>query len=596
MSLDVEKLREKARKLLVKKKLHQVLKLYEGSLEKEPNHPDLWCELGSLQASTGDNAGSGVSYFKAAEIYVKAGQDRHALAACKRSVSSGAGIDDARRLLRMLANKIKEEKKNEGMDAKGAEAGASNQSVVSRAARSSRVSVGRVTARPETDYEQVDFTPLPPALSPLIPIQRRQASEFVPEPTNELDLEAYAGSAKPLPFDGKRVPSGLAPPPPPVSYWDELHEGEKKPRARRTTRELAGKPMPKTSVAPAESFMVLSRRDPDMLLSGLRSGVTYGIPQAQYNKLALAAQTPEQRIAAVLSHSLLFEGLSPALLDKHAAAPRRWIARAGEAIAESGSGADSLHTLLSGEVKVLSDHDPPLEIARLRAGALVGEQSFVDTKGMKTRVEVTKNAEVLSLDRSQADELFADHPASLYAMLRVVVERVLDNMLQRSGFFRLFEPGERDEICKRFEILEVADNEVIVPQGTPSKALCLLMSGTLELSHNHPDRRKVKLLLDPGGSFGLESLIDGRPSVFTARTTARAWILLLRRHEYLQIYQKHPNLVRALKDVARRRRQTLAAVNRGELELPEAHWPDFDPGLKDAQLTKIKRERRKKRD
>ncbi|MBU2456280.1 MAG: cyclic nucleotide-binding domain-containing protein, partial [Proteobacteria bacterium] len=177
------------------------------------------------------------------------------------------------------------------------------------------------------------------------------------------------------------------------------------------------------------------------------------------------------------------------------------------------------------------------------------------------------------------------------AMLRVVEERVLDNMLRRTGFFRLLDRKERDLICHRFEILEVADDELIVAQGTPSKTLCLLMSGTLEMSHKNADGRTVKMLLDPGGGFGMESLIDGRPANFTARTTARSWILLLRREEYLKIYEKHPNLVRALKDVARRRRRTLAAVNRGELELAEASWPDFDPGLRNAEVKKVRKDR-----
>jgi CRP-like cAMP-binding protein len=215
----------------------------------------------------------------------------------------------------------------------------------------------------------------------------------------------------------------------------------------------------------------------------------------------------------------------------------------------------------------------------------------VGTVGMKTSVEVTQEVELQVLDRVQAEELLADHPASLYSMLRVVEERVLDNMLRRTGFFRLFEHEERDEICHRFEILEVADDEVIVEQGTPSKTLCLLMSGMLEMSHTNADGRTVKMLLDPGGGFGMESLIDGRPATFTARTTARSWILLLRREEYLKIYDKHPNLVRALKDVARRRRKTLAAANRGDLVLAETSWPDFDPQMRNAEVKKVRKDR-----
>lgn len=385
-----------------------------------------------------------------------------------------------------------------------------------------------------TNRHTRDETPLPRPLSTLLPVQRRQAAGFQAEP-----------SARPAPGD----------------------------------------------CAPEEAFMVLSRREPSTLLAGLRSGSTYGIGDAELAELEATPGTADDRALRVLGRSLLFEGLPPDLLASHAPASRRRPMAVGESVAASSTGGDTLLTILSGQVRVLSDHDPPLEVARLGPGALLGEQSFVGTRGMRSRVEVVGAGELQVLDRAQAEALLAEHPASAYAMLRLVEERVLDNMLRRTGFFRLFEHAERDEICHRFEILEVADDEIIVNQGTPSKTLCLLMSGGLEMSYHGGDGHTVSMQLDPGGGFGMESLIDGRPATFTARTTARSWILLLRREEYLKIYERHPNLVRALKDVARRRRQTLAEVDRGELRLADARWPDFDPQLRHAELKKVRKDR-----
>jgi CRP-like cAMP-binding protein len=592
MTIDVEKLRVKARKLLSKRKVSQTLKLYETNLSKDPVHPNLWCELGSLQKSVGDTANSGASYFKAAEIWTKSGQDRHALAACQKAVNSGANIDGARRLLKVLAAKIKEGPRTSspetGSTSQAAKATTPSGSLVSQAASNSRVQLGRSLPMEDQDYDELDVTPLPKPLSLLVPIRRRQASDFGREPTTDLDLDDYAESASgPHVFAGTKATVGAASPPPPVSHWDELGPDGKRKKKSKPAPQPA-----RPSAAPAETFMVLSRRDPSMLLSGLRSGITYGISDSELAKVDAAASSPDHYTQEVLNRSLLFEGLSATLMATHAPPERRRMVLVDETVARSGSGQDFLFSILSGEVRVLSlDQDPPLEVACLGPGAVIGEQSFVGTLGMKSTVEVTREAEVQVLDRTQAEELLTDHPASLYAMLRVVEERALDNMLRRTGFFRLFERQERDEICHRFEILEVADDEVIVEQGTPSKTLCLLMSGLLEMSHTNADGRTVKMLLDPGGGFGMESLIDGRPATFTARTTARSWILLLRREEYLKVYEKHPNLVRALKDVARRRRKTLAAVNRGELELADASWPDFDPQMRNARVKKVRKDR-----
>lgn len=584
MTIDVEKLREKTQRLLAKQKHQQALKLYESSLERDPNYPDLWCELGSLQRVVGNSDGSCSSYFRAAEMYVKVGEDRYALAACQKAVQSGGSgeaQEGARRLLKVLSTRIKESKGRRTTPSDPA-AGTAATSLLHKAARSGLVRLGEARQVESPDYDEIDTTPLPPPLSALRPVQRRQASDFVREPTSELDLDEFASaSSSSAPFKGSKQFINAAPPPPPISYWEELKLGPK-PKPPRKPHPV---PQRQASTAPKERFMVLSRRDAGTLLAGLRSGQSYGIGEAELTRITKESIRPEERTFQVLKRSLLFEGLSRNQLLVHAPPGRVVTFQKGESIASSGSGAERIVSILSGSATVIASGDPPLEIATLLPGAILGEQSFVGTVGMKAIVKAADQVEAVALSRAQAEELLSDHPASLYAMLRVVEERVVDNMLQRAGFFRLFSPEERDQICPRFEILEVADDEVIVEQGTPSKTLCLLMSGTIELSHTNAHNRTVRMLLDPGGVFGEESLIDGRPQVFTARTTARSWIMLLRREEYLQIYERHPVLVRSLKDVLRRRRRLLDQVDNGEIELMDARWPDFDPAtVQDTQL------------
>jgi CRP-like cAMP-binding protein len=583
MTIDVEKLRDRAKKLIARDKMDQAADLYMETLASDPDYPDLWCELGSLQKSIGKLEGSGASYFRAAEVYVKQGQDRHALAACKKAVTYAKDLPGASRLLQVLVARIKEGERRPAATPESSatpESGAapaangktpsgsvSRDSILARAASKGQIRLGRVTAVAEPDYE-VDATPLPPPLSTLRPIQRQQAHDFKREPTHEIDIDAFAEAA-----DGGT--GGTAPPPPPIDYWDGQQE-EGTPHAPRAAAPGTAHRRPST-LAPQERFMVLSRREPATLLGGLRSGVSRGLPAAELEKVAALAVAPEPRLREVLKRCVLFEGLTPTQLDEHAAPSRIQTLPAGTVLAETGSGNDTLKLLIAGEAEVSSLDDPPLLVGNLRPGALIGEQSFTGVVGMRTQVEATTDVTVASLSREQAQELFTEHPASSYSMLRLVEERVIDNMLVRSGFFRLFPPEERDELFPRFEILEVADDEVIVEQGTPSKTLCLLMSGTIELGHANPSRQRIMMLLDPGGVFGEESLIDGRPSVFTARTTARSWIMLLRREDYLKIYEKHPTLVSSLKDVARRRRKTLEQFVAGELNLTDARWPDFDP-------------------
>ncbi|MDY0003486.1 MAG: cyclic nucleotide-binding domain-containing protein [Polyangia bacterium] len=579
MSLDPQKLREKAEKLVVGQKLEQAVELYQATIGKGLAPAETWCELGSLQAALGDAEGCGQSYFKAAEIYLHSGQDRYALAACQKAVQGGgqsAAAASARVMLKNLATRIKERKARSKTPPEPSDDGGG--SLLRQMASSGRVQLGGVRRVVESDYHQIDTTPLPPPLSALRPIQRSQASDFVREPTAELGPEDFEDLSEPA--EGGPPGTGAQPPPPPVAAWEALQGG----RARTPRKSRGRRPSVQATVAPKERFMVLSRRESGTLLAGLRSGQSYGIPEAELARIAREAEDEGERWIQVLQRSMLFEGLSREQLSVHAPRERVRTFSDGEVIAATGSGSEQLLSLVSGSASIRTFETPPREISILRPGAIIGEQSFVGTMGMKTRAIALGQVRAVSLRRSEAEELLADHPASLYAMLRVVEERVVDNMLQRAGFFRLFSPLERDQICPRFEILEVADDEVIVEQGTPSKTLCLLMSGVIELSHTSSEGRSVKMLLDPGGIFGEESLIDGRPQIFTARTTRRSWIMLLRREDYLLIYERHPALVRSLKDVLRRRRRALEIVNSGEMDLSSARWPDIEPStFRDAE-------------
>jgi len=123
---------------------------------------------------------------------------------------------------------------------------------------------------------------------------------------------------------------------------------------------------------------------------------------------------------------------------------------AGAVLIQEGGEIEALYILLEGQL-VVSVGEQGHELARLGAGEVVGEVSFVDLRPPSATVRVTKNALLLAIPRDvlnaklQSDEGFA---ARFYRALAVFLAYRLRDTVAQFGYGeerQLFREEEREE-------------------------------------------------------------------------------------------------------------------------------------------------------
>ena len=89
----------------------------------------------------------------------------------------------------------------------------------------------------------------------------------------------------------------------------------------------------------------------------------------------------------------------------------------------------------------------------------------------------------------------------------------------------------------------------LLAEGSRSEACYLTINGAVEKVLIRGDRRVRVGLAGPGKPFGYESLIDDRPSPFTAITRERTLLLILRHDPFKQLFGREDTIARVFLDV-----------------------------------------------
>src|SRR5215212_3061564 len=92
----------------------------------------------------------------------------------------------------------------------------------------------------------------------------------------------------------------------------------------------------------------------------------------------------------------------------------------------------------------------------------------------------------------------------------------------------------------------------LLAEGAPSAACYLTINGAVEKVLVRGDRRIRVGLAGPGMAFGYESLIDGRPSPFTAITRERTLLLVVPGDLFERLFNGEDEVARGFLDVIQR--------------------------------------------
>lgn len=217
----------------------------------------------------------------------------------------------------------------------------------------------------------------------------------------------------------------------------------------------------------------------------------------------------------------------------------------GARLITQGEQGNSLFVLVDGEVSVVREGPPRVELTHLKEGAFFGEIALVTKAPRTATVDAVRESLVLEISRDVFNELVQSHPDMLKVILRHLRERLVNGLVETHPLFAPFAGAERTLLVRRFSLLEAAGGCVLAEEGVHANAMYIILCGEAESRRGNVHQAR----LTTGDIFGVESLLTGQPSPVSIKTLTRCWILKMREDTFRQVIQTCSPVLATLSDM-----------------------------------------------
>jgi cAMP-dependent protein kinase regulator len=265
-----------------------------------------------------------------------------------------------------------------------------------------------------------------------------------------------------------------------------------------------------------------------------------------------------------LSPQPLFSSLAPDDLCEFVSIFGVRVFSAGARVVEEGTVGSEAFVLARGELDVVKrgeqEDSPALHLARLGAGALVGEMALLSRSPRAATVIAVRPSVVLVGAKEALDEAAQRSPVVAQRFAEHCKRRMLDNLVRTSALFRAASPAERPGLVERFGIRAFEPGEKLATQGQPSEGLFLLASGEVSIVHRDADDSTLVTKLGVGDVVGEVALVLRRPAIADAVVQHPTVTLFLPSERFLELVHAHPKVFADLYVIAVKRDQETASI------------------------------------
>ncbi len=263
----------------------------------------------------------------------------------------------------------------------------------------------------------------------------------------------------------------------------------------------------------------------------------------------------------------------------------------GEVLLVEDEEDDALLIIVEGQLEVVTG-DPPVQLAQLGVGELVGEMALFGASGRRSAtVRTLSETRLILLDGAGLRELrerenglvpLLEHAAirALGRRLRQMNEQITRlaagtdlasaspegmfsrlkslfsgggfdprprepapeplSVLQSSGPFRRMAPEELAELASKLEVVAAPKGSFIMREGEPGTEAFIVASGAVDLYRATMTQQHEKIAtLGPGTFFGILSLIQGASRSTTVIASEPTWLLRLSQQVYTDLQRGH---------------------------------------------------------
>lgn len=268
------------------------------------------------------------------------------------------------------------------------------------------------------------------------------------------------------------------------------------------------------------------------------------VPMGQPRALGHAARR-------ALAATPLFAGLPSdaleALVENLALVPLRL----GEQLYREGEPSDALYVIVEGEISVVAEGPPRVEMARLGPGGFLGEVALMTDQPRTATAIAAEPSELLRIDRLTLSRVLADHGDVLRAVLRFVRDRLVDRWMRTSPLFRPFNDAQRAELASRFTFLEIDAGTTLIGAGLRPDGLYIVLAGQFVV---HRDSRTVATL-GPGDLIGETALLSGGTFKSDVIAHGKSLALCLPAAAFREVIMTHPHVLEYIGEQAEHSRR-----------------------------------------
>lgn len=364
--------------------------------------------------------------------------------------------------------------------------------------------LARLHGKPAAPVAANDRAPPPPP-------PRRRATPAAKQPAEPSPAARPAG-ASPAPVS---VPS-------PDAALDEARLGEVV-----TARATAG----------ADSLGLMYELDIEEAISGTEPGLAMPLGQR-------------------LRRAPLFSDVDVATLERLIDQVQLASVPAGQRVFCQGDRADSLYVVAEGSL-VATTGPGDVELARYGEGAAFGEMGLISNQARAATIRALEDSQLLRLTRRAVNELIASSPGFAHALLRMLRQRFVDNLLTTSELFVALDAEQRQAFVSHFKFLDVAAGTTLVAEGLRSPGLFILLGGRCLVIARKAGQERCLAELSGGDVFGEMSLLGGGAALASVTATSRSFLLRADARSFLEISMTHPTVLEHVSQLREKR----AALN-----------------------------------
>ncbi len=223
----------------------------------------------------------------------------------------------------------------------------------------------------------------------------------------------------------------------------------------------------------------------------------------------------------------------------------------GQVVVREGADADAFFVIVSGRARVV--RGPPgreVVLGLLGAGESFGEIALLRGGQRTATVRASGDLTVLRLARPAFEQLLQERPELATWLERLARARALFAFLKSSPALSALPASVIQDMVAVLRPAEAAPGDVLVREGDPVDALCLVEEGRLSATRREGERKKPLGFLRAGDLFGEARLLDGQPSDVTVEATSPCRLLRLERPDFEALKARWPEFAAAASELA----------------------------------------------